>query len=38
MRKWWRTHVSERQQARLLDYTLAVGIAAALTFTLVVSL
>lgn len=38
MRSWWLSHVTARQQARIVDYALAVGIAVALTAVLVVSL
>ena len=38
MRKWWRAHVTARQQERLCDYALAVIIASAATACLVVAL
>ena len=38
MRKWWLSHVTARQQERLLDYTLAAIIASAATVCLVVAL
>jgi hypothetical protein len=38
MRKWWRSHVTARQQERLCDYALAAFIAGAATYCLVVAL